>query len=353
MALWELYTDTGESHDRIKTLLPEDRPPWRPCHPRQRWQLRNFWLAQSDAEQPERARGQTYRPTRDEVEAVNAAIHLRRPLLIEGPPGVGKSSLASSVAYQLRLGPVLRWPVNTRSTLNEGLYHYDAVARLQHVAARRTDGMSEEASPHQTRSRPGGVDYLRLGALGTALLPWEHPRVVLIDEFDKGDVDLPNDLLHLMEEGWFLIPELARLSGQREVLVQTADGSPVEGWPIVGGRVACRAFPIILITSNGERQFPAAFLRRCIRLHMKPPTGERLRQIFAAHFAGRPEELAKIDELVGWLIEEIQRTPLATDQLLNAVFLRTRGLLPDGLNSQEIQDWLRRRVLQPLGSPSP
>ncbi|HMQ33792.1 MAG TPA: AAA family ATPase, partial [Chloroflexaceae bacterium] len=186
-------------------------------------------MSLSDQEQPERARGRTYQPTAEEVEAVNTAIHLRRPLLIEGPPGVGKSSLAASVAYQLRLGPVLRWPVNTRSTLVEGLYQYDAVARLQQVAAqsaRLAHGAQAPGSAPQPAPGPadGIVEYLRLGPLGTALLPWEHPRVVLIDEFDKGDIDLPNDLLNLMEEGWFLIPELARLRSREPIRVTTADG---------------------------------------------------------------------------------------------------------------------------------
>lgn len=124
---------------------------------------------------------------------VNAALYLRRPLLVTGNPGTGKTSLAYSVAYELDLGEVLYWPITTRTTLKDGLYNYDAVGRLQDA----------KLNPDDSLNRIG--KYITLGPLGTALLPSERPRVLLIDEIDKSDVDLPNDLLHVFENGEYTI----------------------------------------------------------------------------------------------------------------------------------------------------
>ena len=135
----------------------------------------------------------------DEVTLVNAALYLRRPLLVTGKPGSGKSSLARAVAYELQLGQVLYWPITSRSTLLEGLYSYDAVGRLQEAHLLELEG--EKCTPDIGK-------YIRLGPLGTALLPTNQPRVLLIDEIDKSDIDLPNDLLHVFEEGQYEIPRV-------------------------------------------------------------------------------------------------------------------------------------------------
>src|SRR5262249_15412958 len=120
--------------------------------------------------------------------------------------------------------------------------------------------------------------YLTLGPLGTALLPQERPRVLLIDELDKSDIDLPNDLLNVFEEGRFEIPELARLpEDQPSVEVMTADRT--DRVPIRHGLVRCHAFPVVVITSNAEREFPPAFLRRCLRLDLLPPDAATLTKI--------------------------------------------------------------------------
>ncbi|GAA3868527.1 AAA family ATPase [Streptomyces sedi] len=294
---WRLFRGDGSSHE---TPFPE-APPWRKFAP----------------EEPGDGRRGThpmpYLISRDEADIVNAALHLRRPLLVTGHPGTGKSSLAHAIAHELALGRVLRWPVNSRSTLQDGLYQYDAVGRLREANLRR-DATSPE---------PGIGQYVRLGPLGNALVPRERPRVLLVDELDKGDVDLPNDLLTVFEEGEFSIPELTRLSEDRTpVLVQTDD--PDAPTPVLRGRLRCREFPVVVITSNGERDFPPAFLRRCVRLDIPEPDENRLREIVAAHLGG--DALEGVDDLLESFLNRRAAGELATDQLLNAVFLRKGGV---------------------------
>lgn len=249
----------------------------------------------------------------DEADVVNAALHLRRPLLVTGQPGTGKSSLAHAVAHELALGRVLQWPVNSRSTLQDALYQYDAVGRLREATLRRD---AEGAEPDIGQ-------YIRLGPLGNALVPRERPRVLLIDELDKGDVDLPNDLLTVFEEGEFAIPELTRLpEAHAPVHVQTDD--PDDLAPVTRGLVRCCEFPVVIITSNGERDFPPAFLRRCVRLDLPEPDERRLREIVAAHLG--PDALDDVDDMLREFLDRRAAGELATDQLLNAVFLRRGGV---------------------------
>ncbi len=235
------------------------------------------------------------------------------------PAGTGKSSLAYAIAHELALDTVLTWPVNSRSTVRDALYQYDAVGRLR-----------ESNLPRKIDKPDLDIgSYVRLGPLGTALLPSERPRVLLVDELDKGDLDLPNDLLTLFEEGQFEIPELARLpEGQATVPVMTADSDQRD--LLERGRVRCAEFPVVVITSNGEREFPPAFLRRCVRLDLPDPDEERLRAIIAAHLV-EPE--AGVDELMAAFLNRRARGELAPDQLLNAVFPRIAGvdLDADGL----------------------
>jgi MoxR-like ATPase len=312
---WPIFRGNGIPHDSIGEL-PEP-PPWRRFTGAP---LIDVPPPDEPADPGRRGRGALYQADEDHLPMVNAALYLRRPLLVTGDPGTGKSMLAHAVAHELGLGRVLTWPITSRSTLQDGLYRYDALGRLQE--SNLLAGASEQPTPPPEIGR-----FIRLGPLGTALLPWPRPRVLLIDEVDKSDIDLPNDLLAVFEEGEFPIPELARLAeSSGPVTVFTDDeGPPVH---VSGGRIRCAAFPFVVLTSNAERQFPPAFLRRCIRLDLKPPEHERLSRIVEAHLDGDKLDRSRL------LIEEFLRRrgpeDLATDQLLNAVYLTTTaGQLPE------------------------
>ncbi|WP_206790700.1 MoxR family ATPase [Amycolatopsis sp. MtRt-6] len=290
--LWQLYR--GDGVPRAMTM--SEAPPWR----------RFKGTVVRERTIPELEPAAWFQTTPEMVDAVNAALHLRRPLLVTGRPGSGKSTLIESVASELRLGEVLRWHITSSSTLREALYSYDALGRLQEFQV--------------TGSAPDIGSYLRLGPLGTALLPTATPRALLVDEIDKSDVDLPSDLLNVFERGEFQIPELARL-GQDSVDIQEDGGD--ERFPITDGKVTCLQFPFVVLTSNGERDFPPAFLRRCIQFRMPDPDPLLLRRIVVAHLGEGVAEAAEA------LIEDFSERAganhaQATDQLLNAIFVVTK-----------------------------
>ncbi|WP_394812983.1 AAA family ATPase [Streptomyces boetiae] len=328
---WLIYRGAGEPHDGIRAL--PGPPPWR-----------DFDGGPLVAPGPEadsattrrlgayRHLAEMHRPSAEELEIINAALYLRRPLLVTGSPGTGKSTLAHAVAHELGLGRVLHWPIVSRTALGDGLYHYDAIARLQDT---------QIAAGGSGAAAPGGIgSYLRLGPLGTALLPTARPRVLLIDELDKSDIDLPNDLLNVLEEGEFTLPELERIAEREpEVEVLTDDGAKVT---VRDGRVRCHAFPFVVLTSNGERDFPAPLLRRCIHLEMDKPDAERLATVVRAHLG---DELARVGEdLINRFLERSRTEELATDQLLNAIYLTHHAEPP---TRDRLADMLIQRLDRP------
>ncbi|MFG2135975.1 AAA family ATPase [Streptomyces sp. NPDC048650] len=350
MSDWLIYRGAGAPHDGIEHLPPP--PPWRdfdggPLVPPP---------AALDPASERRlgvrpAEARHHRPGETERELVNAALYLRRPLLVTGAPGSGKSTLAHAVAFELGLGRVLSWPVVSRSTLRDGLYAYDAIGRLQDLQiARAAPQQSDSGQTPQpgaeadAAAEPGGGigRYIRLGPLGTALLPAARPRVLLVDELDKSDIDLPNDLLNVLEEGEFRIPELERLAGPApEVPVLSDDGTRVT---VRDGRVRCRAFPFIVLTSNGERDFPAPLLRRCIHLHIPLPDKERLASMVRAHFGEGAAE--RHEAVIDRFLDREPGDVRAVDQLFNAIHLTQKAGWTD-----EDEEETRRRLTAELMRP--
>ena len=308
MTDWKIFK--GNNTQDTNWTLPEP-PSWR-----------DFNNSNSD---PKKRRAETFQARSEEIDLVNAALYLRRPLLVTGKPGTGKTSLAYAVAYELGLGEVLHWPITTRTTLKDGLYNYDAIGRLQDAKDKDKDkdNLAEIGK------------YINLSSLGTALLPSDKPRVLLIDEIDKSDIDLPNDLLHIFEEGEFEIPELRRIADKLDrVEVQTAYKD--QKATIEKGRIRCTSFPFVILTSNGERDFPPPFLRRCIRLNIQEPDKTELERIVKAHLQLDDELSEKADNLIEQFLKKRQNGELATDQLLNAVYLVIRENSPTGTTKDDL-----------------
>jgi MoxR-like ATPase len=330
MSDWKVFLGSGAPHDRL-TELPE-APPWRFARRAEKLSRPRDLPLTTEA-----SRAGPFIPTENMVIAVNAALYLRRPLLLTGRPGTGKSTLISKVAHELKLGPVIRWPINSRSTVRGGVYEYDAVGRLQ---SGKTD--------------PPVEDFLTLGPLGTALLAKDWPRPLLIDEIDKSDLDFANDLLNVIEEGTYEIPELRRLAADKK-MVQVRDslGHMVS---ITEGRLECSQFPFVIMTSNAEREFPPPFLRRCVRLNIEPPNVEELGRIVDSQL----KQYAKLLDPahVRALIEDFDKRrkenqEVSTDQLLNAVFLTVA--MPDAqartFSETELKA-LKENLLRQLSGPA-
>ena len=187
-----------------------------------------------------------YVATPDLKVAVNAAVTLRRPLLIKGEPGTGKTVLAHEIAAALN-GPLIEWHIKSTTKAHQGLYEYDAVARLR-------DGQLGDERVHDIRN------YIRRGKLWDAFTAPQLP-VLLIDEIDKADIEFPNDLLQELDRMEFHVYE-------------------------TGETVKAAERPVVVITSNNEKELPDAFLRRCFFHYIAFPDRETMTRIVDVHFPG-------------------------------------------------------------------
>ena len=187
-----------------------------------------------------------YVATDDLKVAVNAAVLLRRPLLVKGEPGTGKTVLAQEIAKALD-APLIEWNVKSTTKAHQGLYEYDAVARLR-------DGQLGDPRVHDISN------YIRKGKLWEAFTSPTLP-VLLIDEIDKADIEFPNDLLQELDRMAFHVYE-------------------------TGETVAAKERPVVIITSNNEKELPDAFLRRCFFHYIKFPDRETMQAIVDVHFPG-------------------------------------------------------------------
>ncbi|MBR9863169.1 AAA family ATPase [Neptunicoccus cionae] len=197
---------------------------------------------------------QQYVSTDDLTVAVNAAIALERPLLVKGEPGTGKTELAIQVAKSLGL-PLLEWNIKSTTKAQQGLYEYDAVSRLR-------DSQLGEERVHDVKN------YIKKGKLWEAFEAGDR-LVLLIDEIDKADIEFPNDLLQELDKMEFYVYE-------------------------TGETIKAKKRPIVIITSNNEKELPDAFLRRCFFHYIRFPEMETLKQIVEVHFPGiKPELVAE------------------------------------------------------------
>jgi MoxR-like ATPase len=196
-----------------------------------------------------------YVATPDLMLAVNAAIALKRPLLIKGEPGTGKTMLAEEVASALKL-PLLQWHIKSTTKAQQGLYEYDAVSRL------RDSQIADADSAARVRDIR---NYIVKGTLWQAFAA-EQPTALLIDEIDKADIEFPNDLLRELDRMEFYVYET------REMI-----------------KAVHR--PLVFITSNNEKELPDAFLRRCFFHYIRFPEADTMRRIVEVHFPGLKKEL--------------------------------------------------------------
>jgi MoxR-like ATPase len=232
---------------------------------------------------------QDYVATEDLTVAVNAAVLLERPLLIKGEPGTGKTELAKQVASALGLD-LIEWNIKSTTKAQQGLYEYDAVSRL------RDSQLGDE------RVRDVG-NYIRKGKLWTAFEA-NQKVVLLIDEIDKADIEFPNDLLQELDKMAFHVYE-------------------------TGDTVAAKNRPVVIITSNNEKELPDAFLRRCFFHYISFPDQDTMRQIVKVHYPDIKEQLL-------------------TTALTQFYEIREQQGLKKKPSTSEVLDWLKLLLAEDL-----
>ena len=239
-----------------------------------------------------------YIASRDLEVAVNAAVTLQRPLLVKGEPGTGKTVLAHEVAEALG-HPLIEWHVKSTTKAQQGLYEYDAVSRLR-------DGQLGDE-----RVRDIG-NYIVRGKLWEAFES-DKQTVVLIDEIDKADIEFPNDLLLELDRMRFFVYETRQ-------------------------NISAKTRPIVIITSNNEKELPDAFLRRCFFHYIRFPDRETMEKIVHAHYPNVKQDLAREALNVFFQIREVpglKKKP-ATSELLDWLkLLMVEDLPPEALRSNE------------------
>ena len=240
----------------------------------------------------------TYIATEDLMMAVNAAITLERPLLIKGEPGTGKTLLAIEVAQALGR-PLFEWHVKSTTKAQHGLYEYDAVSRLR-------DSQLGDAKVHDIRN------YIVRGMLWQAFTS-ETPAVLLIDEIDKADIEFPNDLLRELDRMEFYVYETQEL-------------------------VKAKHRPLVVITSNNEKELPDAFLRRCFFHYIRFPDHETMERIVHVHFPDIKKQLLRQALERFFELREVpglKKKPSTSELLDWLKLLVAEDISPEALHSQD------------------
>lgn len=247
-----------------------------------------------------------YVATHDLRMAVNASIALERPLLIKGEPGTGKTVLAEEIANSIG-APLLQWNIKSTTKAQQGLYEYDAVARLR-------DSQLGDEKVHDISN------YIKKGKLWEAFTSEERP-VLLIDEIDKADIEFPNDLLHELDQMQFHVYE-------------------------TGETIKAEKRPIILITSNNEKDLPDAFLRRCFFHYIQFPDQETMQKIIDVHFPDIKSRLVAAALKRFYAIREVpglKKKP-STSELLDWLKL----LMVEDIDPETLRETDGRKLIPPL-----
>lgn len=247
-----------------------------------------------------------YVATHDLRMAVNASIALERPLLIKGEPGTGKTVLAEEIASSLG-APLLEWNIKSTTKAQQGLYEYDAVARLR-------DSQFGDEKVHDI------ANYIKKGKLWEAFTSKKRP-VLLIDEIDKADIEFPNDLLHELDKMQFHVYE-------------------------TGETITAKQRPIILITSNNEKDLPDAFLRRCFFHYIQFPDKETMQKIIDVHFPGIKSRLVAAALKRFYAVREVpglKKKP-STSELLDWLKL----LMVEDIDPETLKETDGRKLIPPL-----